>query len=420
MQSCGVFKIIKQTVQKSNLLAAMQVLNARTLDPRTLVDMRIAHTSDWHIGKKLMGRDRGEEFKEVLAEIARICRDECVELLLVAGDVFDTYTPSAEAEEIFYSSVKAIAETCAVLIISGNHDDYVRLTAAQALSEELNIYTVGNNLKALDCKKRGNCYPVQSEGGYAVFENSRGERVYINTLPYPNEARFKEGKSDESFADKMKRWIDFGERGKPDGMPSVFLSHIFAAGGTSGDSEREIDLGGARAVGLDLFPKCDYCALGHLHRRQKLGNNIYYSGAIMRFTFDEAGQDKGINVFDITAEGLQNFKIVQLSSCKKLVRLQANSVEAGIGLLNLNEGAIAELTLNLKTPLSPSELGDLRACENLYSLKMSVDSELASGYSAENEGKSSSQLFSEYYSSRFGTEVPSELLELFLSLTEEE
>lgn len=420
MQSCGVFKIIKQTVQKSNLLAAMQVLNARTLDPRTLVDMRIAHTSDWHIGKKLMGRDRGEEFKEVLAEIARICRDECVELLLVAGDVFDTYTPSAEAEEIFYSSVKAIAETCAVLIISGNHDDYVRLTAAQALSEELNIYTVGNNLKALDCKKRGNCYPVQSEGGYAVFENSRGERVYINTLPYPNEARFKEGKSDESFADKMKRWIDFGERGKPDGMPSVFLSHIFAAGGTPGDSEREIDLGGARAVGLDLFPKCDYCALGHLHRRQKLGNNIYYSGAIMRFTFDEAGQDKGINVFDITAEGLQNFKIVQLSSCKKLVRLQANSVEAGIGLLNLNEGAIAELTLNLKTPLSPSELGDLRACENLYSLKMSVDSELASGYSAENEGKSSSQLFSEYYSSRFGTEVPSELLELFLSLTEEE
>ena len=82
----------------------MQVLNARTLGPRALVDMRIAHTSDWHIGKKLMGRDRGEEFKEVLAEIARICRDEGVDLLLVAGDVFDTYTPSAEAEEIFYSS----------------------------------------------------------------------------------------------------------------------------------------------------------------------------------------------------------------------------------------------------------------------------------------------------------------------------
>ena len=85
--------------------------------------MRIAHTSDWHIGKKLMGRDRGEEFKNVLSEIADICREEKVELLLVAGDVFDTYTPSAEAEEIFYSAVKNIASTCAVLIISVNHDD---------------------------------------------------------------------------------------------------------------------------------------------------------------------------------------------------------------------------------------------------------------------------------------------------------
>ena len=382
--------------------------------------MRIAHTSDWHIGKKLMGRDRGEEFKEVLAEIAELCREEKVELLLVAGDVFDTYTPSAEAEEIFYTSVKNIASTCAVLIISGNHDDYVRLTAAQALSEELNIYTVGNNLKALDCKKRGSCYPVESDGGYAVFANDAGERVYINTLPYPNEARFKEGKSDECFAIKIKRWIDYGERGKKEKIPSVFLSHIFAAGGKAGDSEREIDLGGARAVGLNLFPECDYSALGHLHKRQKLGENIYYSGAIMRFTFDEAGQEKSINVFDLTDGGVKNFKTVPLKSCKKLVRLQANSAADGIKLLGDNAEAIAELTLNLKSPLSPSEMAGLHSCENLYSLRMSVDSELLAAGASANEGKSSSQLFSEYYSSRFGADVPSDLLALFLSLTEEE
>lgn len=121
--------------------------------------MKIVHTSDWHIGKKLMGRDRGEEFKAVLGEIGDICRREEADLLLVAGDVFDTYTPSPRRRKSFISSVKNIASTCAVLIISGNHDDYVRLTAAQALSEELNIYTVGNNLKALDCAKRGRCWP---------------------------------------------------------------------------------------------------------------------------------------------------------------------------------------------------------------------------------------------------------------------
>ena len=382
--------------------------------------MRIAHTSDWHIGKKLMGRDRGEEFKAVLSEIADICRKEKVELLLVAGDVFDTYTPSAEAEEIFYTSVKNIASTCAVLIISGNHDDYVRLTAAQALSEELNIYTVGNNLKPLGCKKRGACYPVQSDGGYAVFENLSGERVYINMLPYPNEARFKEGKSDESFSDKMKRWIDFGERGKEEGVPSVFLSHIFAAGGKAGDSEREIDLGGARAVGLNLFPDCCYSALGHLLKRQELGDNIYYSGAIMRFTFDEAGQDKSINVFDVTSRGLENFKTINLESCRRLVRLEANSAADGIKLLEAEKQSIAELTLNLRSPLTPSEMSELHSCENLYSLKMAVESELSAGNAVENSGKSSSQLFSEYYSSRYNCDVPEDLLALFLSLTEEE
>ena len=367
-----------------------------------------------------MGRDRGEEFKAVLAEIAGICRDEKVELLLVAGDVFDTYTPSSEAEEIFYSSVKEMAASCAVLIISGNHDDYVRLTAARALSEELNIYTVGNNLEPLDCKKRGNCYPVESGGGYAVFENLSGERVYVNTLPYPNEARFREGKSDEAFAAKMKRWIEFGERGKTGKIPSVFLSHLFAAGGKASDSEREIDLGGARAVASELFPDCDYCALGHLHGRQKLADNVYYSGAIMRFTFDEAGKEKGINIFELNDTGLRDLKFKPLSSCKKLVRLQANGAEEGAALLRADTDAIAELTLNLKSPLSPSEIGLLKSCENLYSLKMSVDSELAVGYVSANEGKSSSELFSQYYASRFSAEVPDDLLALFLSLTEEE
>ena len=382
--------------------------------------MKIAHTSDWHIGKKLMGRDRGEEFKRVLEEIGDICRCEQVELLLVAGDVFDTYTPSAEAEEIFYSSVRNIAKSCAVLIISGNHDDYVRLTAAQSLSEELNIYTVGNNLKPLDCKKRRACYPVKSEGGYAIFENTAGERVYINMLPYPNEARFKEGKSDESFAEKMARWIEYGERGREEGMPSVFLSHIFAAGGKASDSEREIDLGGARVVGLNLFSKCDYSALGHLHRRQNLGNNIYYSGAIMRFTFDEAGQEKSVNVFDITSDGVQNFKSVPLTSCARLVRLQANSVDGALKLLKDNGDAIAELTLNLTEPLSPSEISTLHSCENLYSLHMAVDAQISAGEVARNAGKSSSQLFTEYYRQRFGAEAPADLLELFLSLTEDE
>ncbi len=155
--------------------------------------MKILHTSDWHIGKKLMGRERYDEYIAVLDEIYRIAKEQDVELILVAGDVYDTYTPSAEAEEIFYNAIKKLSSVGAVLIISGNHDDYVRLSAAFSIAQELNVYIIGNNLQKIACGKRGKCYPAEADSGYVIFENDAGERVYVNTLPYPNEARFNEG-----------------------------------------------------------------------------------------------------------------------------------------------------------------------------------------------------------------------------------
>ena len=383
--------------------------------------MKILHTSDLHIGKKLMGRERYAEYRAVLGEISEICQSEGVELVLIAGDVYDTYTPSAEAEEIFYSGVKKIARHSAVLIISGNHDDYVRLTAAAAFAEELNVYIVGNNLQAVSCNARGEVYPVKSGCGWVIFQNQKGERAYINTLPYPNEARFKEGKSDETFADKMTRWIAVGEEGRAENkIPSVFLSHIFVAGGAVGDSEREIDLGGARLVPQNMLPDCDYIALGHLHKRQRIGKNAYYCGAPMQFSFDESGAEKSVNVFDLTESGVQNFKQIEITSAKKLIRLQSNSVQDGVALLVKNAEYFVELTLNLNAPITPAESSALHSNENLVSLKVEVLGAGTKNITVSNKDKSSSELFSDYYKLRYGAEVPSELLTLFLSLTEEE
>lgn len=381
--------------------------------------MKILHTSDLHVGKKLMGRERLDEFRAVFSELERISSDNGVELILIAGDVFDTYTPSAEAEEIFYSGVNALSENRAVLVISGNHDDYVRLTAASVFAEKRNVYVVGNNLKPINCAVRGKVYPEKSGNGWVVFANEMGERVYINVLPYPNEARFKEGRSDETFEEKMTRWISCGEEGKTEKMPSVFLSHIFVAGGAVSDSEREIDLGGARAVPLSLLPDCDYGALGHLHKRQKLGKNAYYCGAPMQFSFDEAGAEKTVNIFDLTQSGVENFTQVPLTSPRKLIRLQANGVEDGVKLLNANEQYFVELTLNLSVPMTPQESTALHEHENLVSLKTEVHN-IQTEYKVSNKNKSSSQLFSDYYKLRYGSDAPADLLALFLSLTEEE
>lgn len=382
--------------------------------------MKILHTSDWHIGKKLMGRERYDEYRAILFEISAICEREKVELVLVAGDVYDTYTPSAESEQIFYDGVKSIAKHSAVLIISGNHDDYVRLTAAAAFANELNVYIIGNNLQKTEGGSSSHTRPVLSDSGYVVFENESGDKVYINVLPYPNEARFKEGKSDESFEDKMSRWIAYGERGKTQKIPSVFLSHIFVAGGKACDGEREIDLGGARVVNTEMLPECDYCALGHLHRRQKLGANAYYSGAIMQFSFDEAGAEKSVNVFDLNENGVSNLKRVILNSSKNLIRLQANGAEDGIRLLKSNPECFVELTLNLSAPLTPAESSALHECENLVSLKANVALAESEVGRISNKDKSSSQLFTEFYKTKFDCPPAEELLSLFLSLTEEE
>lgn len=383
--------------------------------------MKILHTSDLHIGKKLMGRERYDEFRAVFDGLKAICVQERVELVLIAGDVFDTYTPSAEAEEIFYSGLKLLSEICAVLVISGNHDDYVRLTAAAALAEELNAYIIGNNLSPVSCAKRGAVYPVKSGCGWVIFQNDAGERVYINALPYPNEARFKEGRTDETFNEKIERWIASGEEGKTEKMPSVFLSHIFVAGGSVSDSEREIDLGGARAVPLKLLPDCDYIALGHLHKRQILGTNAHYPGAPMQFSFDESGSEKSVNVFDLTCDGVKNFKRVPVTVTKQLIRLQANSVADGVALLNANPERFVELTLNLREPLTPQESSALHECENLILLKAEfANARIGDENKVSNKNKTSSQLFTEYYALRYGDTAPDELLALFLSLTEHE
>ena len=148
--------------------------------------MRILHTSDWHIGKRLMGRERLDEQSAALDEIVGICEREEVELVLVAGDIFDTYLPSAEAEDLFFSKIKAMAgEDRAVLLISGNHDDGVRLSAAAPLSEELGIYIVGNARKPLPINARRRVIPCVRARGSPYLKTTGVKKRSSTPCPTP-------------------------------------------------------------------------------------------------------------------------------------------------------------------------------------------------------------------------------------------
>ena len=384
--------------------------------------MRILHTSDWHIGKRIAGRERLEEQQAILSEIADLCESERIELVLIAGDVFDTFLPSAEAEDLFYAAVKKIAAgKRAVVAISGNHDDNVRLTAATALSEEQGIYIFGNSGRVPRLSAAGSIRAADAGKSHILFENERGERTFVHALPYPNEARLKETKNaDESYFDKMRRWMGEGERCNAQGDPSVFLAHIFVAGGKVSDSEREIDLGGARAVPLELLPRCDYAALGHLHRRQSFAGNVCYSGSIAQYAFDEAGLEKSVNVFCLDRGGVHDLRRIPLHAGKQLVRLQADGAELAEELLRRYENCYIELTLRLREPLTSAQVRGLKEANGgLVSLIPQVDEGLSSYAAAGRKQLSAGELFSEFYKSRFQSEPSQELKQLFLSAMEE-
>lgn len=382
--------------------------------------MKILHTSDWHIGKRLMGRERLDEQAAVLDEIIGVCEKENVELVLLAGDVFDTYTPSAEAERLFYDKIKRVAGgERAVLIISGNHDDGVRLSAAAPLAEEQGVYIVGNSRELLTY---GNAmrkvHAISAGKGYVIFENEKGERIFVSLLPYPNEARFKEEKTELPYVEQMKNWMAEGERGNAEKLPSVFVGHLFVAGGAVSESEREIDLGGARAIPIEALPKNDYLALGHLHKKQHMGKgHCYYSGSPLQYSFDESA-DKGVKVFNLTKSGVEELKDVPLTKGKKLVRLQAENTETALSLLDNYPEELVEMKLILTAPLTASDSQALAAKKNLVSLLAEVRTEETLAFES-RKGLSDEALFDAFYKANYGAEPKAELKTLFLqTLTE--
>lgn len=381
--------------------------------------MRILHTSDWHLGKRLMERERLPEQIEALEEIVSICEERNVDVVLVAGDIFDTYLPPAEAEEVFFRYAKKLAgETRAVVVVAGNHDDGVRLSAASPIAADNGIYIFASGKKAFPGGSRP-VYAEEAGENFLLLRNAQGESLYINALSYPTEARLRETKSDETYAQKTVRWIEAGDLHYDGKTPHVLLSHLFVAGGKTSESERDIALGGARAIPVSSLPGFGYVALGHLHRAQSVGKNCRYSGSILQYSFDEANTQKSVVLLETKGGDVCVTDVIPLSAGKKLYRLEAASVAEGLALLDRYADGYVELTLRLSAPLATTESEALREKDALVSLVIPS----AGGVSAPTVVRSTlgaEELFAEFYRNQRGEEPPAELKTAFLELLEEQ
>ena len=388
--------------------------------------MRFLHTSDWHIGKKTENAERLPEQADVLDEICEIAERENVDAVLVAGDVFDTFIPSAEAERLFFDKVVKLAENRAVIIISGNHDDATRLCASAPLAAKYGVYFSGNvnvdgNASAVSGGRVSRVKLTGSGEGFVTIRNDASEEVYIGLLPYSTEARFRERSTEDSYSERIAGWMEKCFEGNVRGLPQILVAHVFAMGGSTSEGEREISLGGAKAIDKKRFPSAAYTALGHLHKRQVMDRerNIIYSGSILQYAFDEVNIEKSVTVFDLSRGEVNGLHTVPLTRGKRLARLSAVSVSQAAELLDNYKDTYVELTLKLKIPLNREENAYLHtAFPNVISLRL----ELIGAERGDVKGRKQlgdDKLFIECYKKQYGEEPEKELTELFLSLLSE-
>lgn len=273
--------------------------------------MKILHTSDWHIGRALHGRKRYNEHEAFLNWLAGLIKDENIDVLLVAGDVFDNSTPSNRAQELYYRFLCRVSASSNqhVVVIAGNHDSPSFLNAPKEILKYLNIHIVGY---ASD----------QSADELIVLSGPDSEpRLIVCAIPYLRDRDIRTAEVGETVEDKERKIIEGirthykavceeAERkramlGKP--VPIVAMGHLFAAGGQTvdGDGVRELYIGSLAQVRSDVFPDCiDYLALGHLHIPQRVGGSdfIRYSGSPLPIGFGEAEQGKSVTLIEFSGK----------------------------------------------------------------------------------------------------------------------
>ena len=377
--------------------------------------MKIMHTADWHLGDKSENINRIEEQKKILDEIISIADKEEVDIVVVCGDIYNVANPSSEAEELFFSGVERLSNhgNRVVFIISGNHDDPDRLQAARGLANTHNIVLAGElDLTGKHYKENADVKIIENGYGYVKIVKGN-EKVVIAFLPYANNVRMNDSKSELTYAEKVVEWTKEGTSHFESDSFNMMAMHLFIAG--SKIKGKEITVGGMLAVPPEILPKCDYVALGHMHTNQKICDNVYYSGSTIRRHV--INTTPSLNILHIDNNKLQDVKVVHLKSPVKFVRVESFDIEdAKTKLANFEENDIVELVFKTNEPLSSIALKELK---KEFKCIRNIAFELTSKNITNNDNKklrelSGEELFIRFYQKMRGCEPRKELVDYFI------
>lgn len=385
--------------------------------------MKFLHTADWHLGVKTNGRDRLAEQRRVIDEILSIATYENVDCVILAGDIFNTASPSADAEELFFDSIEKLSNggDRFVFVLAGNHDDPTRLSAGLPLASKHNI-ALASDLEKLNEKtfnKNGIVKVVETGKGHIKIQKNE-EIVTIAYLPYPSESRISTKVDSElSYADKVEKWAEIAASAFSNDTFNIFVSHLFMVGAKTNSGD--VKVGDILAVPKNKIPKADYTALGHIHTPQSLGDNTYYSGAITQLTVGQKGL--GVNIFETENGKLVSCENVKLKNIARYEKVSATSIEdAEEKLMAYDDNDIIELELVQNAPLAASEVKALKksfACISNISLVRIYEDDGNTKFSS-RKLLSDAELFKEFYKTVKGVEPSDDLTELFVLCKGEE
>ncbi len=335
------------------------------------IHMKILHTADWHLGKKLESINRLEEQRQVLQEITEIADAEDVDAVLVAGDIFDVFNPASEAVDLFYQTIKKLSKEGqrAVVAIAGNHDSPDRFEAPDPLARACGIILSGYPSTIIT--------PFELASGLAITKSAPGfielqlprvdHPLRLLLTPYANEYRLKRflGKEDsgEALRNLLERhWSTIAEEYCDDQGINILLAHLFfsdKAQKVFEEPEEEkpiLHVGGAQVIWTENVPeKVDYVALGHLHRRQEIDRGttpVVYAGSPLSYSFSESNQSKSVSIIECQPNEAVEYKKVPLKSGRPVLRARFEEIETAKSWLREHPNAIIELTIVSDTYLT--------------------------------------------------------------------
>lgn len=382
--------------------------------------MKIVHTGDWHIGKTIRGKHRDQEYCDILDELKTFLVEKNVDVLLVAGDIFDLHTPPAAAENIVYNFFYDISKLgIKALVIAGNHDSKLRFKAISKLMALAGIIVRGYN-------HRDNYENIVS------ITSKKGEKAEFALLPFIFEHNFVRTENlidnKESATNLYSKGVgevlaDYCKKFDSDSL-KIVVGHVLLHGASPGGSERRLYLGDNYALHPGTIPEnIDYMAAGHIHLCQKIPAHIpiYYCGSLLQLDFGELNAKKGFFFIDTSQNYGLEPQFIEITRGKELKEIRGNLEE--LRKLAQEDLALQDKYLRIVVRADTSTVGVSYQVKKIFPNAVDIRREYPQTTKEELKVFKGvewfPQLYKEFYKKQYSRDIPKNLLTEFKHLCDQ-